>query len=75
MNLPFTSCICSFLPPLRFPQNGVNFVLPSDRGAGSLHAERDGVIRGCAFVTVYGAAFDVVDGGILVTVDGVGFGD
>jgi len=48
--------------------------LLSDRGAGILHAEREGVITGCAFIALNGATFDVVDGGSFVTVDGVGCG-
>ena len=47
----------------------------SDRGTVSLHVDRDGVIGARAFEAVYGvAAFDVLDGSIFVTVDGVGFG-
>lgn len=49
-------------------------LLLSVRGAVNLQAERDGVSRGCAFVAVYGGSFDAVDGGIFVTVHGVGFG-
>jgi len=74
-NLPFTSCICSFLPTVLVPENAVNFDLLSDRAAVNVHAERDGVMTGCvAFIALNGATFDTVDGGIFVTVDGVGCG-
>jgi len=73
-DLPLTSCICSFLPTVLVLLNGVNFVLLSVRGTDILHAERDGVDSGCALMALDGATFDVVDGGIFVTVDGVGCG-
>jgi len=73
-NSPFTSCICSFRPTVRELYTEENFVLVSERAAVSLDTEWEGVISGWAFIAVYGATFDVVDGGIFDTVHGVDLG-
>jgi len=62
VNLPLTSCMWSFLPTVLVLWNGVYLVLLSDDGTEGLLAEREGV------------ALTTVDGGIFVTVDGVGCG-